>query len=150
VHKPAVSFGLSRLLERSSQIAMLNEHLAAVRVDGGRVVFVGGEARVGKTTLVRAFCAEQPRSVRIVSGSCDALFTPRLGTRSNAAQLTPRQLEILELPTQGLRNAEIAERLYLSARTVDHHVSAILDKLELARAPKPARRQSASASRHHL
>ena len=43
--------------------------------------------------------------------------------------LTRRQLEILELLTNGLRNTEIAERLYLSPRTVDHHVSAILTKL---------------------
>jgi DNA-binding CsgD family transcriptional regulator len=54
---------------------------------------------------------------------------PRPGTRANAARLTARQLEILELLTQGLRNAEIAERLSLSIRTVDHHVSAVLDKL---------------------
>jgi DNA-binding CsgD family transcriptional regulator len=54
---------------------------------------------------------------------------PRLETRANSAQLTRRQLEILELMAVGLRNAEIAERLYLSPRTVDHHVSAILGKL---------------------
>ena len=67
---------------------------------------------------------------------------PRVGTRANAAQLTARQLEILELLTQGLRNAEIADRLYLSARTVDHHVSAILDKLG-ARTRTEATRQAA-------
>jgi DNA-binding NarL/FixJ family response regulator len=36
---------------------------------------------------------------------------------------------VLELVTQGLQNSEIAERLYLSPRTVGHHVSAILRKL---------------------
>jgi DNA-binding NarL/FixJ family response regulator len=54
---------------------------------------------------------------------------PRPGTMANAAQLTSRQIEILDLLSQGLRNAEIADRLYVSARTVDHHVSAILTKL---------------------
>jgi DNA-binding CsgD family transcriptional regulator len=54
---------------------------------------------------------------------------PRAGTRSNAAGLTPRELEILELLAEGLRNGEIAERLFLSGKTVDHHVSAILGKL---------------------
>jgi DNA-binding NarL/FixJ family response regulator len=46
------------------------------------------------------------------------------------------------LLTQDLRNAEIADRLYLSARTVDHHVSAILDKLD-ARSRTEASRQAA-------
>jgi DNA-binding NarL/FixJ family response regulator len=38
-------------------------------------------------------------------------------------------MEVLSLVAQGLRNAEIAERLVLAAKTVDHHVSAILRKL---------------------
>jgi DNA-binding NarL/FixJ family response regulator len=55
---------------------------------------------------------------------------PREATRSNQAGLTPRELEVLALVSEGLRNSDIAERLFLSEKTVDHHVSAILRKLD--------------------
>ena len=42
-----------------------------------------------------------------------------------------RELEVLGHLAQGLRNADIAERLFVSAKTVDHHVSAILRKLSV-------------------
>jgi DNA-binding NarL/FixJ family response regulator len=45
--------------------------------------------------------------------------------------LTARELEVLAHAAQGLRNAGIAERLFLSEKTVDHHVSAILRKLNV-------------------
>jgi DNA-binding CsgD family transcriptional regulator len=54
---------------------------------------------------------------------------PRPATRVNPAQLTARELEVLGLVATGLRNAEIADRLYVSQRTIDTHVSAILRKL---------------------
>jgi ATP/maltotriose-dependent transcriptional regulator MalT len=54
---------------------------------------------------------------------------PRPSTRANPANLTTRELEVLALVAQGLRNVEIAERLFLAEKTVDHHVSAILRKL---------------------
>jgi DNA-binding CsgD family transcriptional regulator len=54
---------------------------------------------------------------------------PRTQTRANAAGLTARELEVLPFLAEGLRNAEIAGRLVVSQKTVDHHVSAILRKL---------------------
>jgi DNA-binding CsgD family transcriptional regulator len=55
---------------------------------------------------------------------------PRPRTRENPAGLTARELEVLALLTEGLRNSEIAQRLVVSDKTVDHHVSAILRKLD--------------------
>jgi ATP/maltotriose-dependent transcriptional regulator MalT len=56
---------------------------------------------------------------------------PRPATQRNVAQLTERELEVLDLLRTGLRNAEIASRLFLTPKTVDHHVSAILRKLSV-------------------
>jgi DNA-binding NarL/FixJ family response regulator len=53
----------------------------------------------------------------------------RASTRANPAALTPRELDVLRFLSDGARNATIAERLFLSSRTVEHHVSSILGKL---------------------
>jgi DNA-binding CsgD family transcriptional regulator len=57
---------------------------------------------------------------------------PRRSTIGNAAGLTARQLEVLALLADGLTNTDIAARLTLSPKTVEHHVSAVLDKLQVA------------------
>jgi DNA-binding CsgD family transcriptional regulator len=53
----------------------------------------------------------------------------RTSTRSNPLGLTKREAEILALLSEGLRNSAIAKRLFVSPKTVDHHVSAVLAKL---------------------
>jgi ATP/maltotriose-dependent transcriptional regulator MalT len=56
---------------------------------------------------------------------------PRTSTRENAAGLTKRQMEVLSLLATGLQNKEIADQLFLSAKTIDHHISDILSKLDV-------------------
>jgi DNA-binding CsgD family transcriptional regulator len=55
---------------------------------------------------------------------------PRPATRANPHGLTPRQLEIVLLLAEGLHNSEIADRLSTTTKTVEHHVTAILAKLQ--------------------
>ncbi|GAA3342889.1 AAA family ATPase [Amorphoplanes nipponensis] len=67
---------------------------------------------------------------------------PRPSTAAHPSGLTARQREVLTLLAEGLSNADIAVRLTLSAKTVDHHVSAVLGKLGV-----PSRGQAAAAAR---
>ncbi len=55
---------------------------------------------------------------------------PIAGTRANAAGLTRRQVQVLGLVDAGLSNTEIAGRLCISAKTAEHHVSAIMARLD--------------------
>jgi DNA-binding CsgD family transcriptional regulator len=54
---------------------------------------------------------------------------PSETTRANPAGLTGKEVQVLQLLTQGYTNAQVARRLHRSTKTVDHHVSAVLDKL---------------------
>jgi ATP/maltotriose-dependent transcriptional regulator MalT len=65
---------------------------------------------------------------------------PRSSTRSNPSQLTHREVDVLRLVERGKRDAEIAAELFVSPRTVGHHVSSILAKLEVSSRHEAAER----------
>ncbi|HVU79110.1 MAG TPA: helix-turn-helix transcriptional regulator, partial [Gaiellaceae bacterium] len=67
---------------------------------------------------------------------------PRETTRGNPAGLTARQLEVLALVADGQTNAEIADELVVSLRTVEHHVAAVLAKLNVDTRREAGRRAS--------
>ncbi len=74
--------------------------------------------------------AEKLRQTLRERGTLGIPRGPRPSTRENPAGLTNRQMEVLSLMSEGCTNGEIADRLFISSKTVDHHVSAILSKLE--------------------
>jgi DNA-binding CsgD family transcriptional regulator/tetratricopeptide (TPR) repeat protein len=105
------------LLEREGELSALNERLGSVRRSPqGRVVLVGGEAGVGKTALLRRFCEACGRSVRILWGGCDPLFTPRpLGPLLAVAESAGGELE--RLVGTGVLPHEVVAALARELRT---------------------------------
>lgn len=70
----------------------------------------------------------------------------RLNAGSAAVSLTPREQEVLAMLCQRLTNAEMADRLSLSRRTIEDHVTRVLGKLNVAN----RREAAALAARHGL
>jgi DNA-binding NarL/FixJ family response regulator len=114
------------LLERSHHLTVLGDLLATVLETGqGRLVLLRGEGREDRF---------RDRGARRIPRG------PRPSTRQNRAGLTSRELDVITLLAPGWRNSEIAERLVVSERTVDHHVSPILGSSTFAHAVRRARR----------
>jgi DNA-binding CsgD family transcriptional regulator len=86
--------------------------------------------------------ADRVKSIRLRERELRVPQGPRETTRANAAGLTARQLEVVALLVEGLTNAEIAERLVVSQRTVEHHVAAVLAKVGATTRREVARRAS--------
>jgi DNA-binding CsgD family transcriptional regulator len=101
------------------------------------------DLRAAMTTLerlgARPAVARVARKLRAL-GAVKIPRGARPQTRANARGLTQRELEVLSMLEQGLRNAEIASRLCIAGKTVDHHVSSILSKLEVHTRSEAARK----------
>ncbi len=98
------------LVERESELALLEAALEQASAGRGRVALVTGEAGGGKTALIERFCAERAGDARMLRGACDALFTPRpLGPIHDfGGDVGPRLAERLR---EGAISYQVAEAL---------------------------------------
>jgi len=85
-----------KLLERELQRASLDGWLVDATNGKGSLVFIGGEAGVGKTSLLNEFCRVSDGRVRVLRGQCDPLSTPRpLGPLQDIASAVEGELDRL-------------------------------------------------------
>jgi pimeloyl-ACP methyl ester carboxylesterase len=121
-----------------------------VPADEGRLLgaLIPGARLVLLESANHILLADEPAWPRFVSELRAFLGTARTSARSSMEALSPRELEVLGLVAAGLTNEEIAERLFLSIRTVERHLSNIYGKLQVS--GKAARAAAASSySRLH-
>jgi DNA-binding NarL/FixJ family response regulator len=102
------------------------ELAAALVVDRPEVA--AAEAR---TALVAFEALEAPRHADAAAALLRTLGARTASPRSIAGVLSKREAEVLQLLGHGLSNPEISERLYISRKTVEHHVGKVLAKLGL-------------------
>jgi DNA-binding SARP family transcriptional activator/DNA-binding CsgD family transcriptional regulator/tetratricopeptide (TPR) repeat protein len=128
-HRPAADLFSSYGLPYKAAWALLDsDEEIDLREARARFDRLGAKALVERTDAkLRAIGAKVPRG-------------PRPSTRANVGGLTDREMEVLDLLDGGLRNAEIAAKLHLSEKTVGHHVSAILAKLQVSSRLEAVRR----------
>ena len=135
-------------IEATRQIAHASPHIGILVVtmfEDDHSVFAAMRAGARGYLLKGANHAEMLRAIRAV-GSGEAIFSPAIAIRlmdffasmqpalppQVFPELSDREREILNLIAQGCANAEIAERLVLSAKTVRNHISNIFSKLQVA------------------
>jgi DNA-binding NarL/FixJ family response regulator len=124
--------GLMRLLTWRSAVAEgWGDPVSGLRAD------LAAFEATGDTALARQ-CRDLLRQagVAVRRGRSDTAVPPQL----RALGVTAREAEVLNFVVQGLTNAEVARRLFLSPRTVDHHVARLLAKTGAANRSELARR----------
>jgi len=123
----------------------------SVRASGAATLLTGQTSGLGYLLKERVTALDDfldaARAVAAGRTVIDPLVTDELltrhGRRDQLAALADRERSVLELMAQGLSNSAIADRLTLSARTVESHVRSIMTKLDLWEDPAGNRRVQA-------
>ena len=134
-------------LQATRRILEKNPHMGIIMVtmfDDDDSVFTAMRAGARGYVLKGADQQDMIRAIRAVACG-EALFGPSIANRlmdyfsqpipaasSTFPELTPRELQILELIAQGMNNGDIAEKLTITLKTVRNHVSNILNKLQVS------------------
>ncbi len=106
------------LLERDHYLREIQTHFQNVAAGRGRIVLIGGEAGVGKTSLVEEFCARQDQAVRTMRTSCDSLSTP--GPFGPLLDIGPALgLDLREMLEPHRRRDELFHRVLAALRARD-------------------------------
>jgi DNA-binding CsgD family transcriptional regulator len=134
------------LLDGACEAAAENFHRLSMPYDAALALVDSGDPAMAARALdildrlgADAVAAKVRRDLR-AAGQSVVPARRRSSTLANPAGLTARQVEVLRLLDDGLTNTELADRLFLSVKTVDHHVSAILAKLEVNKRRDAVRR----------
>jgi DNA-binding NarL/FixJ family response regulator len=111
-------------------------------LDAGKLAFFEDDFDAARRHLETAFksfreAGDLRSAIRVAASLADvhgdvlgnkAAARGRL-SREHANALTPRERDVLDLLRQGLTNAEIGNRLFISTKTAEHHVGRVLTKL---------------------
>ena len=138
--------GRGALAEHQSDLVLAEHHLrsAVDLLDEDEMPLACASALIDLGRFLRrngrpSECREPLRRAASAAGRCGAIRLERKAStelaasggrrsRGRTAELTPRQREIAELAVQGLSDAEIAAKLVVSVRTVEHHLQAVYRK----------------------
>jgi len=108
-----------------------DEVLEAIRLGVYGVVLKEMAPRLLVQCIRKVAAGEQWLEKRSVGLALERLLKREAATRQIARILTPREIEIVRMVTEGLRNKVIAERLYVSEGTVKIHLHHIYEKLKV-------------------